>query len=156
MDPDMALPHPALALGSDAMAARCCPTYSLQRAERALPALSPRRVLLAQVPLASPLPSTASAAGCAALFGAFIGTTRLSDFLGSFIVGVRPWTSRRGPPLQRRANPGTSRFSCEVFPYLHGVYDRARPGCISRWLCSRCGLPPCPTTSASRRSALSR
>src|SRR6266481_2054491 len=52
--------------------------------------------------------------------------------------------------------PRTSRFSCEVFPYVHGVSDRARPVCISRWRCSRCGLPPCPTASASRRSALSR
>ncbi|HXR37192.1 MAG TPA: hypothetical protein VN754_14640 [Candidatus Binataceae bacterium] len=40
--------------------------------------------------MASPLPSTASAAGCPALFGTFIGTTELSDFLGSFIAGVRP------------------------------------------------------------------
>src|SRR5437660_8993585 len=132
MDPDMALPHPALALGSDAMAARCCPTYSLQRAERALPALSPRRVLLAQVPLASPLPSTASAAGCPALFGAFIGTTRLSDFLGSFIVGVRPWTSRRVPPLhQRRENPGPPGSRAKCFRTCTGSAT-ARDPCASR------------------------
>src|SRR5712692_10210196 len=50
-------------------------------------------------PSASPLPSTPSAASCPALFGDFIGTAGPSDFLGSFIVGVRPWTSRRVPPL---------------------------------------------------------
>ena len=27
--------------------------------------------------------------------------------------------------------PRTSRFSCEVFPYVHGVSDRAGPGRIS-------------------------
>jgi len=39
----------------------------------------------------------------------------LSDFLVSFIVGVRPWTSRRVPPLHlRRASPGPpgSRAKC--------------------------------------------
>jgi len=39
---------------------------------------------------------------------------------------------------------------------MRGVYDRARPGCISRWRCIRCCLPPHPTASASRRSTLSR
>jgi hypothetical protein len=41
-------------------------------------------------PLARPLPSASSATGCPALFGDFIGTTGLSDFLWPFIVGVRP------------------------------------------------------------------
>src|SRR5208282_839795 len=58
--------------------------------------------------------------------------------------------------ISRRRYHGTSRFSSKVFPYMHGVYDRARPGCISRWRCPRCCLPPQPTASASRRSALSR
>jgi hypothetical protein len=58
--------------------------------------------------------------------------------------------------ISRRRYHGTSRFSSKVFPYMRGVCDRARPVCISRWRCIRCGLHPCPTTSASRRSALSR
>jgi len=41
----------------------CCLTYSLKRAERDLPALSPERVALGRVSLASPLPSISSAAG---------------------------------------------------------------------------------------------
>jgi len=49
------------------------------------------------------------------LFGNFAGTTGLSDCPCPFIVGVRPWTSRRGPPhhLRRtdRGAPG-SRARC--------------------------------------------
>ena len=66
-------------------------------------------------PLADPLPSITSAAGCPALFGDFSGTTGPSDFLCSFIVGVCPWTSRRGPYLhQVRASTGSpgSRAKC--------------------------------------------
>src|SRR6266568_29339 len=67
-----ALPHPALASGNDANAAQrmtlCCQPYPLQRTGRTLPALSPRRVLLGRFPLASPLPSISSAAGCPTLF----------------------------------------------------------------------------------------
>jgi len=40
--------------------------------------------------LASPLPSTGSAAACAALFACFSGTTELSDSSCSFISGLRP------------------------------------------------------------------
>jgi len=50
--------------------------------------------------LGRPLPSAASAAGCPALFGGFLGTTRRSDFPEPFIVGVRRSTSRRGPRVQ--------------------------------------------------------
>src|SRR5207247_867952 len=49
-------------------------------------------------PLASPLPSTTSAAACAAVFGGFAGTTGLSDFPQSSISGLRPWPSPHGPP----------------------------------------------------------
>src|SRR6516162_8371447 len=66
-------------------------------------------------PLAGPLPSITSAAGCPALFGDFSGTTGPSDFLCSFIVGGYPWTSRRGPHLhQVRASTGPpgSRAKC--------------------------------------------
>src|SRR5207253_253419 len=64
---------------------------------------------------ARPLPSIPSAADASALFGDFVGTTGLSDCLGPFIVGVCPWTSRRGPPPhQRRAIRGSpgSRARC--------------------------------------------
>lgn len=37
------------------------------------------------------LPSAVSAAGCPALFVGFVGTTNLSDFPESFIIGVRPY-----------------------------------------------------------------
>src|SRR5215469_1802089 len=49
-----------------------------------------------------------------------------------------------------------SRFSCEVFPYVYGVSDRAGLGRISRYRCVRCCLPLLLTASASRRNALSR
>src|SRR6266852_4799948 len=66
-------------------------------------------------PLARPLPSIPSAAGCPTLFEDFSGTTDLSDFPGPFVIGVRPWTSRRVPrPLQPWANMGSpgSRARC--------------------------------------------
>src|SRR5262249_5686171 len=50
----------------------------------------------------------------------------------------------------------TSRFSCEVFPHVHGVSDRAGPERISRYRCVRCCLPLLLTASASRSDALSR
>src|SRR5580700_6253377 len=49
-----------------------------------------------------------------------------------------------------------SRFSCDVFRYVHGVSDRAGPGRISRYRCNRWGLPLLLTASASRRMTLSR
>jgi len=84
------LPHPAPTLGTDAETLErirmvfpfpsCCLTYPLERAERVAPALCPERVALGQVPLARPLPSTASVAGPSALFGSFVGTMDPSDF----------------------------------------------------------------------------
>jgi len=48
---------------------------------------------------------------------------------------------------------GISRFSREMFSYMHGVSDRAGFPGISRYRCPRCGLPLTPTASAPRRSA---
>ena len=48
---------------------------------------------------------------------------------------------------------GISRFSREVFPYMHGGSDRAGFPGISRCRCPGCGLPLSPTASAPRRSA---
>src|SRR5712691_9426420 len=107
----------------------CCQTYPLQRTWRTLPALSPRRVLLGRFPLASPLPSAPSAAGCPTLFGDFIGTTGLCDSLNSFTVGVRPWTSRRVPPLQRpRASPGPPGSRARCFRTCTGSATARDPG----------------------------
>jgi hypothetical protein len=61
------------------------------------PALRPARVSLAVFPLTGPLPSTASAPDCSGLFGGFAGTTGPSDFPRSFIGGVPPKRSPRGP-----------------------------------------------------------
>ena len=62
-------------------------------------------------PLARPFPSIPSASGCPALFGDFSGTTGLSDFPRPFVIGVRPWTSRRVPrqlrPWADLGSPGS-------------------------------------------------
>jgi hypothetical protein len=51
---------------------------------------------------------------------------------------------------------GTSRFPREVSPYVHGVSDRAGLWCTSRYRCTRWSLPPAPTASASRSEFLTR
>src|SRR5580692_475223 len=56
-----------------------------------------------EFPLASSLPSLASAAGPSAVFREFVGTVELSDFPRPFVIGFRPSTSRHGlqfSPLQ--------------------------------------------------------
>src|SRR5512132_3441185 len=50
------------------------------------------------LPLAPPLPSIASAAAGAALFGDFIGTMGESDFPWPYIIGLRVRPCRCGPP----------------------------------------------------------
>ena len=107
-------------------------------------------------PLVRPLPSVPSAAGCPALFEDFTGTTGLSDFPCSFIVGVRLWTSRRAPVLIPPGEYGISRFPCEVLPYVHGVFDREGPRHTSRYRCAGWCLPLLLTASASRSEFLTR
>jgi hypothetical protein len=108
-------------------------------------------------PSASSLPSTPSAAARPALFGDFIGTMELCDFLCRFIVGVRPWTSQRGPLAPSALDQHrTSRFSCKVFPYMRGASDRAGPACNSRSRCTPYCLPHLRTASASRSKSISR
>ena len=51
---------------------------------------------------------------------------------------------------------GISRFSCEVFPYVPGVSDRAGSHRLSRYRGARWGLPLLLTASAPRRKCLSR
>ena len=57
------------------------------RVARTYPAQCPACVTLHEFPLVSPLPSIASAARVAALFGDFVGTMELSDFPRPFIIG---------------------------------------------------------------------
>ncbi len=65
--------------------------------------------------MASPLPSTTSAAGHPALFGGFSGSMEPSDFPRPFVIGVCPWTSRCGlrflEPQTGAGSPG-SRAGC--------------------------------------------
>jgi hypothetical protein len=51
---------------------------------------------------------------------------------------------------------GISRFPREVSLYVHGVCDRAGLWHTLRYRCTRWGLPPTPTASASRRKVLTR
>src|SRR5258707_9194701 len=107
-------------------------------------------------PLARPLPSIPSAAGCPALFGDFAGTVGLSDFPGPFVIGVRPDFPTRPRATATLGGLGISRFPSEVFTYVHGVSDRAGLCNASRYRRSRWGLPLLLTASASRSNCLTR
>src|SRR5512144_1908122 len=81
------------------------------------------------LPLAPPLPSIASAAAGAALFGDFIGTMGESDFPWPYIIALRVRPCRCGPP-------GT------YFPNGQPeVSDHAGSGWGSPWRPSPCCLP---------------
>src|SRR5882724_8622409 len=82
-------------------------------------------------PLASPLPSIPSATGCPVLFGDFSGTTGLSDFPDPFVIGVRPWTSRRVP---RRLRPWADLGS-------PGSHARCLPTCTGSLTARDSGTP---------------
>jgi len=72
-------------------------------------------------PLVRPLPSSASAASSPALFVAFSGTMDLSDFPCPSIIGVRPQTSRCGPPVHPwRADRGSPSFCARCFRACSG------------------------------------
>jgi len=86
-----------------------------------------------EFPLASPLPSTASAAGRPALFGSFAGTMGLSDFPVPFIVGLGPWTSRRGPwHHPPRAVPGPPGSRARCFRACRGSSTASGPGRLAK------------------------
>ena len=72
------------------------------------------------VPLAPPLPSTASAPGRPALFGRFPGTMGGSDFPGSCISGLRPWPCRCGLAQVRPAIQGPPGFRVDGVPACMG------------------------------------
>ena len=135
----------------------CCQTYPLQRTLRALLALSPGRVLLVQVPFGrSPslrllhhrLPDLVWR------LHRYYGTVRLPVLVHRRRVSLDFATRPAAPSAAGEHR--TSRFSCDVFPYVHGVSDRAGPDRISRYRCVRFCLPLSPTASASRSKFLSR
>jgi hypothetical protein len=84
----------------------------------------------------------------------YFGTVRLPELVHRRRASLDFPTRPAAPSVA--GEPRTSRFSCEVFPYVHGVSDRAGPGRISRYRCVRWCLPLLPTASASRRDHLSR
>src|SRR5215472_302053 len=142
-------PHPPIS--------GCRQTYPLQRTGRAFPALGPGRVLLGRIPFGrSPslhhlrrrLP------GFVRRLQRYYGTVRLPALVHRRRVSL-DFPTRPAPP-SGAGEHRTSRFSCEVFPYVHGVSDHAGPDRISRWRCVRCCLPLLLTASASRRNGLSR
>src|SRR6266853_92541 len=132
-------------------------SYLLQRIGCVLPARSPGRVLLWQVP-----------------FGQTLSLHPLRDRLPGLVRGLlRYYWSVRLPrsvrhrrasldfPMRPEATAalggrGISRFPCEVFPYVLGVSDRAGLWYTSRYRCTRWSLPHTPTASASRSECLSR
>src|SRR5215467_11277068 len=135
----------------------CRQTYPLQRTGRAFPALGPGRVVLGRIPfgrssslhlLRRRLP------GIVRRLQRYYGTVRLPVLVHRRRVSL-DFPTRPVPP-SGAGEHRVSRFSCEVFPYVHGVSDHAGPDRISRCRCVRCGLPLSPTASAARSDALSR
>src|SRR3989449_2251603 len=135
----------------------CCLTYPLQRTGRACPARSPGRVLLSRVPFGQ-------APSLHPLRGHFSGVVRrLHRYCGPVRLPVSVHHRRMSLDFPTRPEApsawgghGTSRLPRKVFPYVHGVSDRAGPWSTSRCRCTRWGLPLSPTASASRRESLSR
>src|SRR6266702_282049 len=132
----------------------CCLTYPLERTVRTDPALHPERVLLAQVPFGqtpSLHPLRRRSPGLVRRLLRYYGSVRLPLSVHhrrtSLDFPTRPATLGK---------QGTSRRPREVFPYVHGVCDRAGSQRISRLRCVGCCLPLSPTASAPRRKYLSR
>src|SRR5882724_15104 len=135
----------------------CCLTYPLQRTGRVLPARCPGRVLLRQVsfgqfsslhPLRYRLP------GVVRELLRYYRAVRLPR-------SVRHRRTSLDFPTRPKATAalgelGISRFPREVSLYVHGVSDRPGLWRTSRYRCTRWGLPPAPTASASRRKVLTR
>src|SRR5947209_8829428 len=132
-------------------------TYPPQRAVRALAALSPRRVLPGQIPLGqSPSlhPLRRRLPGFVRGLHRYYGTVRLPGLVHRRRASL-DFPTRPAAPLAA-GEPRTSRFSREVFPYVHGVSDRAGPGRISRYRCATVVPSALTTASASRTLLLSR
>ena len=133
-------------------------TYPCQRTEHARSGtVSDRHVLLARIPLGqtpslrplrSRLPDVVR--GLRRYYGSVRLPVSVHHRRVSLDFPIRPAT----PSVA--GGHRISRFSREVFPYMHGVSDRAGPRRISRWRCVGCGLPLSPTASAPRSKLLSR
>src|SRR6266851_6726707 len=126
-------------------------TYPLQRTERTLPALNPGRVLLGQVPFSqSPSlhPLRRRLPDLVRRLHRYYGTVRLPELVHRRRTSLDFPTRPAAPSAA--GEPRASRFSCEVFPYVHGVCDRAGPERISRYRCARWCLALISTASASR------
>jgi hypothetical protein len=104
------------------------------------------------------LPSPASAATCAALFGRFIGTTAQSDFSCPFTSVVRFMAfADRSCSFEQDAQE-ISRFSCMLFLSVRGFLDYAGPkqplasnrGCRVAFLPYRNGVGVLIQTSFSK------
>jgi hypothetical protein len=107
--------------------------YLLQLTRRVRSALCPGRVLLGQVPLGQSPSLHLLRHRLPGLFGNFLGTTELSDFLYPCIVGVRPWDFPDAAcDLSAPGGHRISRFSSKVFRYMLGVSDLAGPVRILR------------------------
>ncbi len=129
----------------------CCLTYSLKRAERALPALSPERVALGRVPLGQP-PSLhrlrSRSLGLVRQLRRYFGAVRLPASVHHRRVSFD--FPMRSAVLSSADGRGISRFPNKVFPCMHGVSDRAGSRRNLRWRCAQCCLPQTSTASASR------
>src|SRR5262249_30320835 len=134
-----------------------CLTYPLERAERAVPALSPERVALGQVSRGQ-LPSLRRlryrSLGLVRRLRRYFGAVRLPTFVH------HRRTSLDFPPrsaaLSTADKRGISRFPHKVLACMHGVSDRAGSEHTLRWRCTRSSLPPISTASASRSTCRSR
>ena len=135
----------------------CRLTYPLQRTERAVPARCPGRVLLARI-------SFGQTASLHPLRGRWPGVVRRLHWyyrpVRFPLVVHRRRASLNFPTRPAAAiavgNQWISRFSCEVFPYVHGVSDRAGSRRVSRYRRAGWSLPLLLTASAPRRKCLSR
>ena len=82
--------------------------------------------------------------GSAVLWGRLTSRVRSSPSCSRRIYGAD-----RGA-ITAAAGRGTSQFPCEESTYVHGVFDRAGPFCVSRYRRSRCCLRHKGTASAPR------
>ena len=135
----------------------CRLPYPLQRTGRAVPARCPGRVLLAQVSFgqtAALHPLRRRSPGIVRRLHRYYRSVRLP------LVVHRRRASADFPTRPAAASAagdhGISRFSCEVFPYVHGVSDRAELRRRSRYRGAGWGLPHLSTASALRSNPVSR
>jgi hypothetical protein len=134
-----------------------CLTYPLERTERVTSAVSETRFAragsLRPVPF-PPSPPPPIARLCSetsqVLRDCPTSCGRSSSAYASLDFPTRPTAP------SAVGNHRISRFPSKVFPYVHGVSDRAEPGCVSRYRRCRFRLPTSPTASALRSNQLSR